>query len=171
MPRKPKSTKPPPATKATEDSNVMVLSEGLATSAWFPFFILAFATLGATFSLVAWSLPRVRAGEYYLIPVLLAGVAGMVLSPVIGHFLNTCVLAAVDAVGRWILSPLVEEDEEERGVARGLVAILLGLVAAVGWLAVEVWRLKREAGVLRAEIAYVAMRDAAAHAEHKGWFA
>lgn len=166
---------PAPSHESQRETNVMVLSEGLDTSAWFPFFILAFASLAACFAVVAWSLPSVQAGDYRYLPVTLAGVVGMVLSPVIGHFLSTCVLAFTDSIGRSLLSPLAPaegEGKDDAGVARALVLVLAVLLGVVAWLVMEVRGLRAEAATLRREIAYVALRDAAAHeGTGKGWFA
>ncbi|BEI86989.1 hypothetical protein CcaverHIS002_0703350 [Cutaneotrichosporon cavernicola] len=71
MPRTKKSHRrdPSPSHSHSSDSshtasaNDMALS-GIATSAWFPFFILAFASLGSFFTVVAWTFPFVQAGDY-----------------------------------------------------------------------------------------------------------
>ncbi|GMK60078.1 hypothetical protein CspeluHIS016_0902950 [Cutaneotrichosporon spelunceum] len=170
MPRSKKSPRrspfPSPAAPKEAEEKEMVLS-GLKTSSWFPFFFLAFACLGAFFSIVAWSFPYVQNGDYRYVPLLLAGIGGMILSPVIGHFLSTAVLECTDTVGRWLLHSIKQEDEDA-GMARGLVFVLAVLVAVLVWLVVMVRDLCAETATLRREIAYVALRDAQAH-ESK-WF-
>lgn len=165
---RPRDPSPAPSHASHSSHDEMVLS-GLETSAWFPFFILAFASLGAFFSLVAYAFPYVQAGDYRFAPLLLAGVGGMVLSPVIGHVLSTWVLGLTDGVGGWLLHPVAPQDaDEDAGVARGLVFVLVLLVGVVAYLAVTVRDLRAETATLRREIAYVALRDAQAH--EKGWF-
>lgn len=164
------SSSPTTTTAAHANTDAMVLS-GIETSAWFPFFLLAFGSLAFFVTIVAKALPFVKAGDYRFVPVLLGGVLGMVLSPVIGHFLSTCVLAVTDSIGRALISPAapeVEEGEDGRGIARPLVLVLAMLLGVVGWLVVEVHGLRAEAATLRKEIAYVSLRDAAAH--EKSWF-
>ncbi|BEI94761.1 uncharacterized protein CcaverHIS019_0703420 [Cutaneotrichosporon cavernicola] len=176
MPRTKKSHRrdPSPSHSHSSDSshtasaNDMALS-GIATSAWFPFFILAFASLGSFFTVVAWTFPFVQAGDYRFVPLLLAGIGGMILSPMIGLLLSNMVLEATDCVGRWLLHPLPPtQEKEDAGVARGLVLVLVVLLGVVAYLVVVVRNLGAETATLRREIAYVALRDAQAH--EKGWF-
>ncbi|BEJ02536.1 hypothetical protein CcaverHIS631_0703310 [Cutaneotrichosporon cavernicola] len=148
MPRTKKSHRrdPSPSHSHSSDSshtasaNDMALS-GIATSAWFPFFILAFASLGSFFTVVAWTFPFVQAGDYR--PRIVLGV---------GFF-----------------TPLPPtQEKEDAGVARGLVLVLVVLLGVVAYLVVVVRNLGAETATLRREIAYVALRDAQAH--EKGWF-
>lgn len=69
------------------ESSEIVLSETLDVGDVFPFFILAFAALGAGFLLTAWSAPRIKT-DWTAVPVLILGISAMLLSPLIGYSLS-----------------------------------------------------------------------------------
>lgn len=80
----------------------IVLSETLDIGDVFPFFLLAFAALGAGFLLTAWSAPRVK-HDWTAVPVLILGISAMLLSPLIGYSLSLGVWTVAGKLGAKVL--------------------------------------------------------------------
>lgn len=97
-----------------------MLSETLEIGEVFPFFLLAFAALGAGFLLTAWSAPRVKQ-DWSAVPVLILGISAMLLSPLIGYSLSLGVWKVagkaggkflVAAIGSVFIAALVHQSLE-----------------------------------------------------------
>lgn len=81
----------------------IVLSETLNVGEVFPFFLLAFAALGAGFLLTATSAPLVKQ-DWTQVPVLIAGISMMLLSPLIGYSLSLGVWKVTGKIGYKLLA-------------------------------------------------------------------
>jgi hypothetical protein len=90
----------------TTESSEIVLSETLDIGDVFPFFILAFAALGAGFVLTAWSAPRVKS-DWSAVPVLILGISAMLLSPLIGYSLSLGVWKVAGKAGPKLIATAI----------------------------------------------------------------
>lgn len=108
----------------------------LTLDTWFPFSIFAFGTLLTFVVLIAWCADQIKThGNFFAIPPLLVGIAGVLLSPVIGHYLNLAAWHVFGGQGLFIL-----------GVT------IVGLGGVIAWLWVEVSVLKTTVEALRVEL-------------------
>lgn len=123
----------------TTESSEIVLSETLDIGEVFPFFLLAFAALGAGFLLTAWSAPRVKQ-DWSAVPVLILGISAMLLSPLIGYSLSLGIWKVagkaggklvITAIGCVFIAALVHQSLE-----------IKGLQSQVEQLRSEVWEIK-----------------------------
>ncbi|RSH77110.1 uncharacterized protein EHS24_003739 [Apiotrichum porosum] len=107
-------------------------STTLDLSSVFPFFLLAFASLGTGFLLVSWAHPLLESDPLRAVPALVLGIASMILSPVIGYYLS---------LSFWQLTARIS--------LNALVALLLAVVVYQG-CALSV--LQTQVDLLRAEM-------------------
>lgn len=114
---------------------------GLTLDTWFPFCFLVFGCIIASAVAIAWAGGQIKQGNYLALPVLLLGLAGILLSPVLAHYLNLGVWYVLGGKGLFFL---------------GLGVVVLGGV--VGWLWVEVSVLREVVEELRGELAVARRR-------------